>query len=74
MAAPSKIVRPAGDRVKTDAKDAGTITDLLAQGHFVRFPFLTPAYADLRYLVAARERLTSWCTRSLPSFMASTVS
>ena len=44
--------------LKTDAKDAGTITDLLAQGHFVTFPFLAPAYADLRYLVAARERLS----------------
>jgi transposase len=45
--------------LKTDAKDAGTITDLLAQGHFVGFPFLTPVYADLRYLVTARERLSS---------------
>jgi transposase len=44
--------------LKTDAKDAGTITDLLAQGHFVTFPFLAPAYADLRYLVTARERLS----------------
>lgn len=44
--------------LKTDAKDAGAITDLLAQGHFVRFPFLAPTYADLRYLVAARERLS----------------
>ena len=44
--------------LKTDAKDAGTITDLLGQGHFVTFPFLAPAYADLRYLVAARERLS----------------
>jgi len=44
--------------LKTDAKDAGTITDLLGQGHFVSFPFLAPAYADLRYLVAARERLS----------------
>ncbi len=44
--------------LKTDAKDAGTITDLLAQGHFVSFPFLAPAYADLRYLVTARERLS----------------
>lgn len=43
--------------LKTDAEDAATITDLLAQGHFVGFPFLAPAYADLRYLVAARERL-----------------
>jgi transposase len=44
--------------LKTDAKDAATITDLLAQGHYVGFPFLTPAYADLRYLVTARERLS----------------
>src|SRR6266699_1351428 len=47
---------------KTDAKDAGTITDLLAQGHFATFPFLEPAYADLRYLVTARERL-AWLRR-----------
>jgi len=44
--------------LKTDAKDAATITDLVAQGHFVGFPFLSPAYADLRYLVTARERLS----------------
>ena len=43
--------------LKTDAKDAGTITDLVAQGHFVGFPFLSPAYAELRYLAAGRERL-----------------
>lgn len=44
--------------LKTDAKDAGSITDLVAQGHFVSFPFLGPAYADLRYLTAGRERLS----------------
>ena len=49
--------------LKTDAKDAATITDLLAQGHFVTFPFLAPAYADLRYLVSARERL-AWLRRA----------
>ncbi len=27
-------------------------------GHFVTFPFLQPAYAELRYLAAARERLS----------------
>jgi transposase len=43
--------------LKTDAKDAATITDLLAQGHFVGFPFLSPTYAELRYLAAGRERL-----------------
>jgi len=45
-------------RLKTDAKDALVITDLLAQGNFVAFPFLEPAYADLRCLVSARERVS----------------
>jgi transposase len=43
--------------LKTDAKDALGIVDLTAHGHFVGFPFLGPAYAELRYLVSARERL-----------------
>ncbi len=43
--------------LKTDAKDALGITDLVAHGHFVGFPFLDPPYADLRYLVSGRERL-----------------
>jgi transposase len=43
--------------LKTDAKDAGGIADLTWQGHFVTFPFLESRYADLRYLVSARERL-----------------
>lgn len=45
--------------LKTDAKDALGITDLTAQGHFVSFPFLEPTYAELRYLVSARERLST---------------
>ncbi len=45
-------------RLKSDPKDAITITDLAAQGHFVSFPFLEQAYADLRYLVSMRERVT----------------
>lgn len=45
-------------RLKTDPKDAITITDLVANGHFVGFPFLDPTYADLRYLVSTRERLS----------------
>ncbi|MBX6333272.1 MAG: IS110 family transposase [Gemmatimonadaceae bacterium] len=45
--------------LKTDAKDAVGITDLTAQGHFVVFPFLSPAYAELRYLLSARERLST---------------
>jgi transposase len=44
-------------RLKTDPKDAVTITDLVSQGHFVSFPFLRQEYADLRYLVSMRERL-----------------
>lgn len=43
--------------LKTDAKDAVGITDLVAQGNFVTFPFLESAYAELRYLVSARDRL-----------------
>lgn len=47
-----------GQALKTDPKDALVITDLLAQGQFVNFPFLAAPYADLRYLAAARERLS----------------
>ena len=43
--------------LKTDAKDALGIVDLTAQGHYVGFPFLALPYAELRYLVSARERL-----------------
>jgi transposase len=43
--------------LKTDAKDALGITDLVATGHFVSFPFLKPEYAALRYLVSGRERV-----------------
>jgi transposase len=43
--------------LKTDAKDALGIVDLTAHGHFVGFPFLDRPYAELRYLVSARERL-----------------
>ena len=43
--------------LKTDAKDALGITDLAWQGKFVGFPFLQPAYAELRALVNARDRL-----------------
>jgi len=44
--------------LKSDRKDALTITDMVAQGAFVSFPFLEPVYADLRCLVSMRERLT----------------
>lgn len=44
--------------LKTDAKDACTITDLVAIGQFVSFPFLQKEYAELRYLVSARDNVT----------------
>lgn len=45
--------------LKTDAKDALAVVDLVAQGKFVSFPFLHTTYADLRYLVSAREHVTT---------------
>lgn len=45
--------------LKTDAKDAAVICDLVAQGKFVGFAFLATPYAELRYLVSAREHLTT---------------
>jgi transposase len=47
-----------GQALKTDPKDAQTITDLVSQGQYVAFPFLKTAYAELRYLVSARDRLS----------------
>lgn len=48
-----------GMALKTDQKDAQNITDLVAQGKFTGFPFLRPVYAELRYLVSGRERLST---------------
>lgn len=45
--------------LKTDAKDAAVVADLLAQGRFVGFAFLARPYAELRYLVSAREHVTT---------------
>lgn len=55
VAAPSKLSRPAGDRVKTDAKDALLLAQLLQVGQItpVRVPSLTEEAA--RDLVRARE-------------------
>lgn len=55
VAAPSKIVRPAGDRVKTDAKDALLLARLLRMDEIVpvRVPTVTEEAA--RDLVRARE-------------------
>jgi transposase len=55
VAAPSKLNRPAGDRVKTDAKDALLLAQLLQVGQIspVRVPTITQEAA--RDLVRARE-------------------
>jgi transposase len=45
--------------LKTDAKDAAAICDLVAQGKFVGFAFLATPYAELRYLVSAREHVAT---------------
>lgn len=51
--------------IKTDEKDAGTITDLVAIGPFVSFPFLKKEYAELRYLVSARDNVSIQRTAAL---------
>lgn len=55
VAAPSKLTRPSGDRVKTDAKDALLLAQLLQVGQItsVRVPSVTEEAA--RDLVRARE-------------------
>jgi len=55
VAAPSKLTRPAGDRVKTDARDAILLAQLLRVGQLtpVRVPTVTQEAA--RDLVRARE-------------------
>jgi len=47
-----------GSRLKTDAKDATTIVDLVSHGRYTGYPFLKPAYAQLRFLSAGMRRLT----------------
>jgi len=56
--------------LKTDAKDAGVITDLLAQGKFTGFAFLATPYAELRALVSAREHVVSLRTATLTRLIA----
>lgn len=47
-----------GGPLKTDGKDALAITDLVATGRFVGFPFLHPRHVELRQMVSAVERMT----------------
>lgn len=55
VAAPSKIVRPAGDRVKTDAKDALLLARLLRMDELVAVRVPTLEQESARDLVRARE-------------------
>lgn len=47
-----------GTPLKTDAKDAMTIVDLVSHGRFSGYPFLRPEYAQLRLLAAGARRLS----------------
>lgn len=55
VAAPSKLVRPAGDRVKTDARDAAHLARLLHLGQITEVAVPTVAQEAARDLVRARE-------------------
>jgi transposase len=55
VVAPSKLQRPAGDRVKTDAKDAVHLARLLRLDEFTAVSVPTPAQEHARDLVRARE-------------------
>jgi transposase len=55
VAAPSKIIRPAGDRVKTDARDAILLARLLRMGELVPVRVPTVVEESARDLVRARD-------------------
>jgi len=55
VAAPSKLQRPSGDRVKTDAKDAVHLARLLRLGEITPVTVPTVAQEAARDLVRARE-------------------
>jgi transposase len=55
VAAPSRLVRPAGDRVKTDAKDALLLARLLRMDEIVSVAVPTVDQEAARDLVRARE-------------------
>ena len=57
VAAPSKINRPAGDRVKTDRRDAERLARLLRLGELVAVRVPEPHEEAARDLVRAREDL-----------------
>ncbi len=55
VAAPSKLIRPSGDRVKTDARDARHLARLLHLGQIVEVRVPSVAQEAARDLVRARE-------------------
>ena len=55
VAAPSKLQRPAGDRVKTDARDAVHLARLLHLGQIVEVAIPTQAQEAARDLARARD-------------------
>jgi transposase len=55
VAAPSKLIRPAGDRVKTDARDAAHLARLLHLGQITEVTIPTASQEAARDLVRARE-------------------
>ncbi len=55
VAAPSKLQRPTGDRVKTDARDAAHLARLLHLGQIVEVAVPSAAQEAARDLVRARE-------------------
>ena len=55
VAAPSKLQRPSGDRVKTDMKDAVHLARLLRLGEITPVAVPTPQQEAARDLVRARE-------------------
>jgi transposase len=55
VAAPSKLIRPAGDRVKTDARDAVHLARLLHLGQITAVTIPTASQEAARDLVRARE-------------------
>src|ERR1700755_2686801 len=55
VAAPSKLIRPSGDRVKTDARDAAHLTRLLRLGEVTAVTVPEADVEAVRDLVRARE-------------------
>ena len=55
VVAPSKLQRPAGDRVKTDARDAIHLANLLRMDQFVAISVPTMGQEAARDVVRARE-------------------